>query len=153
MKRFLPLFLLVAVTGTPMIYYGLNAPSSFREEQQKWIQQLQKEKDTEEDEDLEEEDMELPRKEIHQKEFGDKWPFTVPSGTLECREGVEVVFVVNGKTYAVNGAASGSRQYHDLIEIWKDDPELSILFKNRPDLPKPKLSINAILDRGVALCQ
>ena len=33
---------------------------AFREEQQKWIQQLQKEKDTEEDEDLEEEDMELP---------------------------------------------------------------------------------------------
>ena len=58
MKRFLPLFLLVAVTVTPMIYYGWNAPSSFREEQQKWIQHLQKEKYMAEDEDLEEEDLE-----------------------------------------------------------------------------------------------
>ncbi len=74
MKRFFPLFLLLAVVGTPTIYYGWNAPSSFREEQQKGIQQLQKEKDVEEDEDLEEEEMELPGKEIHQKEFGDKWP-------------------------------------------------------------------------------
>ena len=143
MKRFFPLFLLLAVVGTPMIYYGWNAPSSFREEQQKGIQQLQKEKDVEEDEDLEEEEMELPGKEIHQKEFGDKWPFTVSSGKLECREDDEVVFVVNDKTYAVNGAAKGSQQYHDLIEIWKDDPEFSLLFKDRPDLPKPKLSIGA----------
>lgn len=153
MKRFLPLFLLLAVVGTPMIYYGWNAPSSFREEQQKWTQQLQKEKDIEEDEDLEEEEMGLPGKEIHQKEFGDKWPFTVSSGKLECREDDEVVFVVNDKTYAVNGVAKGSRQYHDLIEIWKDDPELSLLFKDRPDLPKPKLSIGAIVAHGVALCQ
>jgi Protein of unknown function (DUF2511) len=81
--------------------------------------------------------------EISQAEFGDKWPFTVASGRLECVPPSKVIFHAGGTTYAVNGMASSDKRYREIRPIWKDNPEI----------PGTKINIGPIIDRGFALCK
>lgn len=47
--------------------------------------------------------------EINKTQYGVDWPFTFEKGTLECHPGenrkLNVILIVDGKKYAVNGAA------------------------------------------------
>ena len=83
---------------------------------------------------------------ITKQEFGAKWPLTVDEGILACkgRGGVgEVIFMANGKTYAVNGTAKSAKKYIPIDEIWADNPSVSGLKKD----------IGPIIERGLKLCQ
>jgi Protein of unknown function (DUF2511) len=84
---------------------------------------------------------------IKKSDFGDKWPFTVNEGVLDCigTNGFgEVIFTAKGVTYAVNGIASGTKKYKELKLIWKDEP--------RKDFG-PKKDIGPIIQAGLKLCK
>jgi hypothetical protein len=83
---------------------------------------------------------------ITKQEFGTKWPFTVDEGTLACKGKSsfgEVIFTANGKTYAINGTAKGTKKYLSIDEIWADNPSVSGVKKD----------IGPIIERGLKLCQ
>ena len=71
---------------------------------------------------------------------GDLWPFTVSNGTLKCDRDA-VIFVADGRTYAINGFAR-SRGFADVGPIWRDNTEI----------PGTKINIGAVLDSGLDLC-
>jgi hypothetical protein len=72
----------------------------------------------------------------------DDWPLTVESGTLTCLEGRLLVFVTdNGKTYAVNGTAVGTKRWPQIREI--------ALPAEEPGMIK---SLQPLLTRGLPLC-
>lgn len=79
---------------------------------------------------------------ITEKEYGENWPFTVSSGSLECRRAHDVVLVSDGKVYALNGKARGNKSYRDFNEIWRDNPEF----------PGSKVPLGDIISRGSELC-
>ena len=86
---------------------------------------------------------------ITQEKYGNKWPFTVPQGKLECLPPGIVTFRLDDKTYALNGLAS-SRGYLDIDEIWKEDP-------NQEKLPPgteliTKVDMGQIIHEGLKLC-
>ncbi len=81
--------------------------------------------------------------EVRQKGFGDKWPFTVESGRVECRGYKEIILVAKGKAYALNGTASGSKKYNDLFEIWKKNPKI----------PGTRIHIGDMINIGLKLCK
>jgi hypothetical protein len=81
--------------------------------------------------------------EVSRSDFGNEWPLTVDSGTLDCDEPGLVTFSANGTTYAVNGLAIGSDRWPDIDAIWADDPQ-------QPGL---KISIGPLIDRGLAICE
>lgn len=75
---------------------------------------------------------------ISSQEFGDAWPFTVSQGILVCKgsSGIgEVVFIANGKEYAVNGVAMANRKYRKIEEIYDGG------------------SLGPIINRGLELCK
>lgn len=83
---------------------------------------------------------------VSSDEFGSDWPLTVDSGDLRC-EGSEgfgaVVFTdPGGDEYGLNGVAL-SQGYPPIDPIWKNDPDLAGL----------KISIGALIDRGLSLCK
>jgi hypothetical protein len=86
---------------------------------------------------------------VTQEEYGEKWPFTVSKGKLECFHPGIVTFSVKDKTYAVNGLAS-SRGYSDINEIWKDEPNQ----EKSEQTPKliAKLDLGKIIYKGLDLC-
>lgn len=90
---------------------------------------------------------------ISKEMFGDKWPFTVESGTLECK-GYAVFFIHNNIRYGVNGT-SHSKQDKDIDAIWKYNEEMMKALKELGDTegPYPKISIGPIVDRGLKLCK
>lgn len=72
--------------------------------------------------------------------YGERWPLTVPDGTLRCRlEGPRkpVTFVVNGNEYGVNGAAKTLGH-----------PDVSAIMK--PGLVG--VHLQPLIDAGLALC-
>jgi hypothetical protein len=83
---------------------------------------------------------------VTEKEYGEKWPFTVTEGQLGCIGGSRaVIFIANGKTYAVNGMAinqAGRMGWSKLDEIWKKNPQI----------PGAGISISVIIDKGLSLC-
>jgi hypothetical protein len=83
-------------------------------------------------------------------EYGDKWPYTIPEGTLNCEirmaggyKKQDVTISYNGKTYAINGSARSSGKYRPLEEIWRDDPRFA-----GSKIPDP-----GIIQKGLALCR
>lgn len=80
---------------------------------------------------------------ISQATMGDAWPFTVEAGEVKCTNGNHLVFVANGVTYAVNGAAKSSGNYQDIETIRRPDPT---------DTRYP-MSLQPILDIGLPLCK
>ena len=104
-----------------------------------------------------------PGTDITRMELGDKWPFSVDSGKLECIQDA-VVFHANGKVYAVNGFAE-TMGYDAIDEIWVEDPSFFEIAKaiasseNRPidEVVKsmgtpPKISIGEVIRKGLKLC-
>lgn len=84
--------------------------------------------------------------EITKQEFGPAWAFTVDEGVLSCRgsKGIgEVLFTANGKIYAVNGTAKGTKKYISIDDVWAPDPSISGAKKN----------ISLFIERGLKLCQ
>jgi len=82
---------------------------------------------------------------IKRQDFGDKWPFTVDSGTIACPGPQEVVFEANGRKYALNDVAQQRKReknYYDIYEIARSDPNTG----------GSKVDINPIIERGLALC-
>jgi Protein of unknown function (DUF2511) len=78
--------------------------------------------------------------------LGGQWPFSVPSGTVDCQpkgSAKVVTFTPTGSdtVYAVNGAAT-SAGYQDLGPIWLDDPAV----------PGAKINISWLTDYGLAIC-
>lgn len=72
---------------------------------------------------------------ISQEEYGEKWPFTILSGKLECIPPGIVTLQANKKTYAVNVLAS-SRNYRPIKEVLKDE----------------QVDIDFIIEKGLSLC-
>jgi hypothetical protein len=69
----------------------------------------------------------------------------VSQGAIECRNGIEAVFVADDRVYALNGAASQSasqRGYLELAEIWLDNP----------DIPGTKINISPMIDLALEQC-
>jgi hypothetical protein len=83
---------------------------------------------------------------VTEKEYGDQWPFTVTEGQLGCIGGSRsIIFIANGKTYAVNGMAlnqAGRMGWSKIDEIWKKNPQI----------PGAGISIGTIIDKGLSLC-
>lgn len=76
-------------------------------------------------------------------EVGDAWPLTVSGGTFRC-DGMAVLFVAEGTTYALNGIARGrmgTEGWADIQAIWRDDPS------------GLKMNIAPVLDAGLRFCQ
>ena len=88
-------------------------------------------------------------REIHQKEYGDSWPLTVPETRLFC-EGNMVFVLVNDVYYPLNGRAKSQLRtrrpawtVRPLKDIWKfRDAEFDI-----------RVSISPLIDDGLKLCQ
>jgi hypothetical protein len=64
---------------------------------------------------------------VTRAEFGERWPFTVESGVLDCIGVGEAVFRVGNVTYAINGTARSWADRHGYVDladslIWRDDP-------------------------------
>jgi hypothetical protein len=62
---------------------------------------------------------------VTQAEYGERWPFTVSEGIIDCVSRSDVVMKVGEDVYAVNGTARSkvrSRLYKDLAEIWRNQP-------------------------------
>lgn len=100
-------------------------------------------------------------KRISIEDFGDRWPFSVDSGTLSCVSYKAVVFETNGIKYAVNGMAGNKKIYSKIEAIWKIDEksvkDMENVLKKRWDTKamgsKPRISINPIIDLGLTLCK
>lgn len=89
-----------------------------------------------------------PTGQITRADYGDAWPFTVEAGQVRCMHmrgpgSNEVVFIAEGTAYAINGTAKGTKQYADVAPIWLDNPKAAGL----------KVSLQPILDLGLALCK
>lgn len=78
---------------------------------------------------------------ISAKEWGKTWPLRVPSGTLECLPGAEVVFHTQGKTFAVNGQAK--------LKTW---PKVESLASADQYIPKARKDLSAFQQMGLRLC-
>lgn len=105
-----------------------------------------------------------PSLELTKEQYGDKWPLTVSSGHVECKNNA-VIFHSNGKTYAVNGVAK-TQGYSEINAIWEDAPAF---FEMAAEIAKAentavdevmkamgspnKISIGPILDSGLKLCK
>ncbi|WP_404463095.1 YebY family protein [Vreelandella aquamarina] len=84
---------------------------------------------------------ELAGEVITSEEFGDKWPFTVDDGRIECREAGALVFVHGDFEYQLNGVAT-QQGYTSINSIWRWNP----------DIPGTRISITPIIQRAQALC-
>lgn len=78
---------------------------------------------------------------ISAKDLGSEWPFTVASGTLKCTDNA-ITFTAGGKTYGVNGTATGRDNLPPIDPIWKPNP----------DIPGTKVNVGPVIDRGLELC-
>ena len=74
---------------------------------------------------------------VSQEQFGDKWPFTVPEGRVEHKQGNIALFHSKGQTWALNGAAT-SAGYPPPDPIWRDNPDV--------DLPGAKMNTDPLVD-------
>lgn len=73
--------------------------------------------------------------------MGESWPLTVDAGCLYCDRARAVIFVHEGTSYAVNGAAN--QEYTRIDPIWAEDPSEYV----------PRRSIGPLIQRGVQLCE
>lgn len=82
---------------------------------------------------------------IQESEYGDRWPFTVSSATLTCREpGAVLMKTPDGKTYGVNGLAlSHFVNFPDSRKIQKPGAVAGDVMGLPDDF----------IDRGMALCK
>ena len=107
-----------------------------------------------------------PKNFISKVQFGDKWPLTVDSATLNCTilnpkgytgpKLTAVTLEANGSAYAVNGIAISHRLGKDIAPIvatgapiWVTDPQTN----EKVNVGPPKMDISPILNAGLKLCE
>jgi hypothetical protein len=82
---------------------------------------------------------------IRQKDYGDRWAFTVPDGILYCLDpgdgSPSVSFATDDETYALNGNAKDSG-YPGIDPIWR----------NNPTTPSLKADLSPFIQQGLKLC-
>lgn len=76
------------------------------------------------------------------------WPFTVDRIILKCGDKAlnHVVLEADGRTYALNGSARGSKRWPDFELIWKSSGSDSLGLIRVPLPPD-------LIQRGLALCE
>lgn len=77
----------------------------------------------------------------------DDWPLTVNSGEIRCQPspgGPAITFIVDGKTYALNGTAKTHTDAADIDPIWAESPELGNGLKK---------DISPLIDFGLVKCE
>lgn len=76
--------------------------------------------------------------------YGDEWPFTIDFGIIECRRYHAVVFrTEDHQVYALNGKAIAMKEFKDVREIWKHDP----------NIPGSRASLSKLIQEGLNLCE
>ena len=83
-------------------------------------------------------------------EFGDRWPFTVAEGEIDCIRGREesgrrldaIVFRSGGKTYALNGPAER-----------RGDPPINPIWRADPANPQRRVNLAPLLYLAVKECE
>jgi len=80
--------------------------------------------------------------EVSKEQYGDRWPFIVNSGVVDCVDGQAAIFKVNGKSYQLNGLASG-KGYYPIGPIWRDNPAI----------PGTTISIGPMIDLALKQCR
>ena len=80
---------------------------------------------------------------VTKAEYGEKWPFTVDEGYLDCLGNHEVIFKVGRRQYALSGEAGATQKYLEVDLIWKEDPKMK----------GTKMLIAPIIERGEKLCK
>ncbi|WP_081194874.1 DUF2511 domain-containing protein [Halomonas sp. BC1] len=78
---------------------------------------------------------------VSASEYGEKWPFTVQSGRLDCVQGRAAIFIVGDKKYQLNGFAQ-SKGYQSITPIWR----------NNPDIPGAKINIGEMTKLALEQC-
>lgn len=79
---------------------------------------------------------------VTKAELGDKWPFTVDSGYVDCPDGVSAIFRTGSVEYGLNGMAT-SRGYAEPDPIRKADPTI----------PGAMISISPMIDLARQECK
>ena len=109
-------------------------------------------------------------KTIHQSDYGDKWPLTVPEATLLCKGGLGVYIYVNERYYPVNGSAQAQwiidryigEPLYNLEDIWAVDEKMmenvrkayEYMGEVMPlDEPLTRISIGPLINDGLELCK
>lgn len=83
---------------------------------------------------------------VNASEYGDKWPFTVPKGVLECHANAVIMHTSKG-TYSINGKAMG--RYKGKYPEWRDIAKQHPLFNDpQAKMPPP----HDLIERGLELC-
>jgi hypothetical protein len=89
---------------------------------------------------------------ITKKQYGKRWPFTVPRGDLYCHglgAGIgDVMFRVpfpaaHAGVYGLNGLARQHLHLPGINAIWRKDPQI----------PGARVNIGPIIERGLKLCR
>ncbi len=81
---------------------------------------------------------------IYQKDFGDKWPLSIPSCYLSCYD-FKITCSYQGEAYAVNGIARQSKNpvYKPIDSVWLDNPNIK----------GAKIDISPVMEAGQKLCE
>jgi hypothetical protein len=79
---------------------------------------------------------------VTKADLGDKWPFTVDSGYVDCPDGLSAIFRTGNAEYGLNGMAT-SRGFAEPDPIWRDDPTI----------PGAKISIGPMIDLARQECK
>ena len=79
---------------------------------------------------------------VTSEELGERWPFTVGSGHVECLEGGTPVFRTGGTTYALTGYGATNLGFPEIDPIWRDNPNIEGV----------KISLTPITDRARDRC-
>lgn len=83
---------------------------------------------------------------VSKKNYGDRWPYTIPYGVLDCKKVKSkhyATITYDGTTYAINGSARSSGKYSPLESIWKDNPEH----------PGSKIPDPGIIKKALSICE
>lgn len=80
---------------------------------------------------------------VQQKDYGASWPFRVAAVYIACPEPDTLIVHTDQASYALNDTAKEKRQWRDLGEIRRADP-------NRPGENMP---VQFFIDRGGSLCK
>jgi hypothetical protein len=79
---------------------------------------------------------------VTRQELGDKWPFTVDSGYVDCPDGISAIFRTGNTEYGLNGMAT-SRGFAEPDAIRKSDPSI----------PGAMISIGPMIDLARQQCK
>ena len=62
---------------------------------------------------------------VTQDELGDRWPFTVASGYVDCIQDDTPVFRSSTRTYGLTGYGTTNLGLPEIDPIWKDNPNIA----------------------------